>query len=220
MSLTCSSLGDGVGRNPRKKRSNATRRLLPNGTATPALRSKKISQENRTLVCLDEAAFYLLPSVGYPWAPRGQPPILSEVCSRDHLSAISAITPQGKLYLHLQEYPFNGMDVVHFLCHLLGQIPGKLLILWDRAPIHINQYVRQLLASDHNQDLWLETFPAYAPELNPDEGIWHYLKNVELPNRCCPNIRHLRIEIRKAVGRLRHKTHIIKACFEHPQLLL
>ena len=186
----------------------------------PPCDQKKISQENRTLVCLDEAAFYLLPSVGYPWAPRGQPPILSEVCSRDHLSAISAITPQGKLYLHLQEYPFNGMDVVHFLCHLLGQIPGKLLILWDRAPIHINQYVRQLLASDHNQDLWLETFPAYAPELNPDEGIWHYLKNVELPNLCCPNIRHLRIEIRMAVERLRHKIHIIKACFEHTQLLL
>ena len=128
----------------------------------PPCDQKKISRENRTLVCLDEAAFYLLPSVGYTWAPRGQPPILSEVCSRDHLSAISAITPQGTLYLHLQEYPFNGMDVVHFLCHLLGQIPGKLLILWDRAPIHINQYVRQLLASDHNQDLWLETFPAYA----------------------------------------------------------
>ena len=92
---------------------------------------KKVTQENRTLVCIDEAAFYLLPSVGYTWAPQGQPPILSEVCSRDHLSAISAITPQGKLYLHLQEHASDAMDVVHFLCHILGQIPGKLLVLWD-----------------------------------------------------------------------------------------
>ena len=191
----------------------------PSGTIKRCPPSKKVTQENRTLVCIDEAAFYLLPSVGYTWAPQGQPPILSEVCSRDHLSAISAITPQGKLYLHLQEHASDAMDVVHFLCHILGQIPGKLLVLWDRAPIHINQYVRQLLATDHNQDLWLEAFPAYAPELNPDEGIWHYLKNVELPNLCCPDIPQLRNEIRMAVGRLRHKTNIIKACFQHTGLL-
>ena len=180
---------------------------------------KKITQEERTLVCIDEAAFYLLPSVGYTWAPQGQTPILSEVCSRDHLSAISAITPQGKLYIHLQEHAFQAMDVVRFLCHLLAQIPGKLLVLWDRAPIHINQYVRRLLATDHHQDLWLESFPAYAPELNPDEGIWHYLKNVELPHLCCADIPQLRYEIRGAVGRLRHKKHIIKACFQQVGLL-
>ena len=184
-----------------------------------ARHQKKVTQENRTLVCIDEAAFYLLPSVGYTWAPQGQPPILSEVCSRDHLSAISAITPLKVIYLHLQEHASDAMDVVHFLCHILGQIPGKLLVLWDRAPIHINQYVRQLLATDHNQDLWIEAFPAYAPELNPDEGIWHYLKNVELPNLCCPDIPQLRNEIRMAVGRLRHKTNIIKACFQHTGLL-
>ena len=79
------------------------------------------------------------------WAPRGQRPVLDEVYSRDHFSVISAITPQGKLYLHLQEDPLDGGDVVHFLCHLLRQIPGKLLVLWDGATIHYNEAVRQLL---------------------------------------------------------------------------
>ena len=95
----------------------------------------------------------------------------SKVYSRDHFSAISAITPEGKLYLHLQENALDGHDALHFLCHLLRHIPGKLLILWDGATIHYNQAVRRLLATDKNQDLWLERVPAYAPELNPDEGI-------------------------------------------------
>lgn len=175
---------------------------------------KKLNVEQRTLVCIDETAFYLLPGVVRTWSPRGQRPVLDEVYSRDHFSAISAITPEGKLYLHLQENALDGHDVIHFLCHLLRHIPGKLLILWDGATIHYNQAVRRLLATDKNQDLWLERLPAYAPELNPDEGIWHYLKNVELPNLCCLDSNQLRNEIVKAVERLRHKKHIIKACFK------
>ena len=156
------------------------------------------------------------------WSPRGQRPVLHEVYSRDHFSAISAITSEGKLYLHLQENALDGHDVLHFLCHLLRHIPGKLLILWDGATIHYNQAVRRLFATDKNQDLWLERLPAYAPELNPDEGIWQYLKKVELPNLylCCLDMKQLRHEIVKVVGRLRHKIHIIKACFQQAGLLL
>jgi hypothetical protein len=34
----------------------------------------------------------------------------------------------------------------------------------------------------------LEQFLSYAPELNPVEGIWNYLKRLELKNRCCQRI--------------------------------
>ena len=105
------------------------------------------------------------------------------------------------------------MDVVRFLCHLLRQIPGKLLILWDNASIHKNQAIRRLLETDRDGDLWLEAFPPYAPELNPDEGLWNYLKNVELRNLCCKNLDQLKYHILRAVKRLRHKKRIIKACF-------
>jgi transposase len=182
--------------------------------------AKKIEVEDRTLVCIDETAFYLLPSVVRTWGPKGQTPILDEVYSRDHFSAISAITPQGKLYLHLQKKALDGADVVHFLCHLLRQIPGKLLVVWDGATIHYNETVRRLLHTDKDQDLWLARLPAYAPELNPDEGIWQYLKNVELPNLCCLDLEHLHREILKAVARVRHKTHLIKACFKQAGLQL
>jgi hypothetical protein len=66
----------------------------------------------------DEAGFDPLPSVVRTYAPVGQPPIVREWCTRDHLSAISAILPEGRLYFHGQDHPFNSADVVGGLDHL------------------------------------------------------------------------------------------------------
>jgi hypothetical protein len=46
--------------------------------------------------------------------------------------------------------------------------------------------------------------------LNPAEGIWNYLKRVELKNLCCQSLSHLHYELCKAKERLRHKTSVIK----------
>ena len=64
----------------------------------------------------------------------------------------------------------------------------------------------------------LEQFPSYAPELNPAEGIWNYLKRVELKNLCCQSISHLYYELCKAKERLRHKTSVILGCIKQPSL--
>lgn len=52
----------------------------------------------------------------------------------------------------------------------------------------------------------MEQLPGYAPDLNPDEGIWQYLKNVELKNVCFENLEALKKQLRLAFERLRHKT--------------
>jgi hypothetical protein len=60
--------------------------------------------------------------------------------------------------------------------------------------------------------LHLEQLPGYAPDLNPDEGIWNYLKRVELGNVCCADLDHLHRELIRAKERLRHKKEIIGSC--------
>ena len=50
--------------------------------------------------------------------------------------------------------------------------------------------------------------PGYAPDLNPDEGIWKHLKYVELENICCQSLSELKVELRKAKERLRHKRDV------------
>jgi len=167
---------------------------------------------------VDQSGFYLLPTVVRTYAPVGQTPILHEQLTRDHLSVISAITLEGKLFMMEQERSFKSPDVVRFLKHLLRKIPGKLLIIWDGSPIHRGRAVKGFLASGAARRVQLEQLPGYAPELNPDEGIWKHLKCVELKNVCCRSLSELKVELRKAKERLRHKTNVILGCIRQPGL--
>ena len=181
---------------------------------------KKAAREGRTLVWIDEAGFYLLPSVVRTYAPCGQTPILHAPLSYDHVSAISAITPAGQLLMRVQETAYHGSEVVRFLKHVLQHIPGKVLIVWDGASIHHGQAIKAFLSAGAAKRIHLERLPGYAPDLNPDEGIWRYLKHVELKNVICHNQPELRSALRLATARLRHKRDIIQACIQHAGLPL
>ncbi len=170
------------------------------------------------MLFIDEAGFYPLPGVVRTYAPTGQTPILREWWTRDHLSAISAISPEGKLYFHCQDSAINSEDVVAFLQHLLREVPNRMVIIWDGAPIHRSRVVHDFLAMGGAERLHLERLPAYAPELNPGEWLWAQLKGVELRNVCCVNLPHLRAVLRDAVKRVRRKPHVIKGFFRGAKL--
>jgi transposase len=179
---------------------------------------KGAEAQQQTILFLDESGFYPLPSVVRTDAPVGHTPIVREWCTRDHLSAISAISPEGKRYFRSQDRALNSDDVVGFLEHLLREGPGRMLIIWDGAPIHRSHTIREFLANGASQRLHLERLPAYAPELNPGEGLWQQLKGVELRNVCCFNLPHLRHELRDAVKRVRRKPRLIKSFFRGAKL--
>jgi transposase len=153
-----------------------------------------------------------LPAVVRSLAPRGHPPILRFPLTRDHLSVISGITPSGRLLLQVQDHAFRSPDVVLFLRQLLRQVPGKVLVIWDGAPIHRGQPIKDFLAQGAAKRLQLAQLPGYAPDLNPDEGVWAYLKYVELRNVCCTDLDNLHQHLRLATTRLRHKSHVLRGC--------
>ena len=181
---------------------------------------KKAELEQRTLVFVDESAFYLLPATVRTYAPKGETPILQAPCSYDHLSVISAITPAGKLLMQVRERSIRGEQVVDFLTHVLRHISGKLLLIWDGASIHRCKAVKRFLTEGGAERIHLERLPGYAPDLNPDEGIWRYLKHVELRNVVCADLEELRYELRLATIRLRQKPDVIPGCFAQAGLVL
>jgi transposase len=170
--------------------------------------------QQQTIRCIDEAGFYPLPSVVRTYAPMGQTPILREWWTRDHLSASSAISPEGKLSFHGPDHALDADDIVAFLEPLLREVPGRMRLIWAGAPLHRSHTIQAFLANGAAQRLHLERLPAYAPELNPDEGGWQQLKGVELRNVCCLDLPHLHRELRDAVTRVRRKPRIIHGCFQ------
>jgi transposase len=149
-----------------------------------------------------------------PWAPCGQTPVLRVPLTHDHLAAISGITSDGRLCMQTQDHAYRWPDVVRCLRLLLRKVRGKLLVIWDGSPIHRGQPIKDFLRHGAAKRLHLEQLPAYAPELNPDEGIWNYLQRVELGNLCCPDLATLALALRRAKERLRHKRTVIQACFQ------
>ena len=181
---------------------------------------KKACLERRILVFVDESGFYLLPATVRTYAPCGKTPILRVFQTHDHLSVMSGITPHGWLFTMTRFDALNGSDSIHFLKHLHSQTDRKLLVIRDGSPIHRSKEVRAFLANGAAKQIHLERLPAYAPDLNPDEGTWQHLKQVELRNVCCFDLNHLHQQLNLAILRLRNKPYLIQSFFDRAGLNL
>ena len=129
------------------------------------------------------------------YAPCGETPVLKVFQTRDHLSVMSGISTAGHLVTLTRTRALTGQESVTFLRHLYGY------------------EVKVFLANGWAKKIHLENFPTYAPELNPDEGVWQHLKQVELRNLCCMDLIHLNIELQLAIRRLRRKQDLIQSFF-------
>jgi transposase len=186
----------------------------------PALR-ERAQRERRTLVFVDESGFYLLPGVVRSYGPEGLTPVLYEWQTRDHLSVMGGLTPEGKVYVLVRPESLNGLHTVEFLRHLVRHAGPRLLVIWDGSPIHRRAEVKEFLSAAAGRGVWVERLPAYAPDLNPwDTGGWDHLKHVEMRNLVCLDLEELHLELHLAIGRLRQKPHLIPAFFKAAGLTL
>lgn len=154
----------------------------------------------------------MLPTPCKTWAPRGQTPILRHCFNWPKLSAISAVTPNPHAYLHLGPGTIASRQVIRFVRHLLRWIPGPLFLFWDGLNPHRSLQRRRALER-YGDRLTVHRLPAYAPELNPDEGLWAWFKQHALAGLCPPNLSVLQASLRQAMRRLRRRPDLIRSFF-------
>ena len=174
---------------------------------------QQAKQEHRTLIFIDESGFYLLPEVVKTYAPKASRPVLKEWQTRDHLSVMGAVTPEGNVYSMVRQASLNGLDTIGFVIHLLRVAGNRLLLVWDNSPIHRRREVKEFLASGAARNVHIELLPPYAPELNPVEWLWGHSKGVELRNVVCLDLEELHMEVHLAWGRIRQKPRLIESFF-------
>lgn len=95
-------------------------------------------------------------------------------------------------------------QVVRFLRHLRRHIRGPVVLLWDGLNAHRSAETRTYLEA---QRAWLSVhrLPAYAPELNPVEGLWAWFKGTAAANLCPDDLAPVRRQLR--LGRRRLGRH-------------
>ena len=181
---------------------------------------RRARRERRVLVFEDESGFYLLPGVVRTYAPEAHTPVIWERQTRDHLSVMGGVTPEGKVYTLARQESLNGLHSIEFLVHLLRVAGGRLLVIWDGSPIHRRAAVQEFVSGTRGR-IWLEALPGYAPDLNPwDEGGWHHLKHVQMRNLVCRDLEDLHEQFHLAIGRLRRKPHLVRSFFAQAGLTI
>lgn len=132
------------------------------------------------------------------------------------LSVIAGIT-LWNFYFRLYPGAIRAPQIVAFLKHLLRQIPGNLLLVWDRLPAHRSRMVRDFVAAQNGR-IHTESLPAYAPELNPTEYIWGHCKHHVLPNACPKDFAALKNGARHALRNMRRRPTLIAAFWKQASL--
>lgn len=124
------------------------------------------------LWALDEHRIGLKPILRRVWAPRGQRPVVEQHPRYQWRYLSGFVHPASG---HTQWHLSSGVSLAlcaSSLSHFAQQVgagPDKeVLVVLDRAGWHTSQ---RLVIPDH---LHLLPLPAYSPELQPAEHLWHF----------------------------------------------
>lgn len=141
---------------------------------------------------------------------------------RDKVSTIAAITVaprRRRMGLYWRTDPDRYIDaggVVAFLGELLGRLRGRVIVVWDGGSNHKGPLIRALVA--RYPRLHLERLPAYAPDYNPVEMLWSYLKRGRLANFVPRHVRHLDRVVAGEMEEARVRPGLLKALWAGSKL--
>jgi transposase len=114
----------------------------------------------------------------------------------------------AQLAFHITPGNYDTDALIQVLGELRRFLGGeKATLLWDGLPAHRSNAMRTWLATQRS---WLvvERLPAYAPELNPVEGLWSWLKGSQLANLVCPTLQEVVAQAELGIEQARRAPHL------------
>jgi putative transposase len=128
------------------------------------------------MIFADEVHSSLAPIITHTWALVNQAPMLKVSSSRKGITIIGGITQDGRVVAQHTENSMNALGFIAYLTFLLRVLPDeKLVVFVDNHPMHKTPEVKAFVL-EHQERLGLEYVPTYAPECNPIEWLWAWVK--------------------------------------------
>jgi transposase len=183
-----------------------------------ACAQKKALREQRTIVFIDESGLSEKCPVTRTWAPKGQTPIIQQSFTWKQMSAVAGLT-WWRFYFRFFNGAIRSEQIIEFLTALRRQIKGRLLIIWDGVATHRSRLVRHWL-EEQDGHIAVAALPPYAPELNPVEAIWAYLKKHEIVNLCLNTIAEVSDFARRRLKSMQRRPRLIQAFWKQAELAL
>ena len=123
----------------------------------------------------DEAGFQSDAPLGRTYGLKGKTPVVKTSGQRQSLNVISAVNARGEFWAATYTSKLNAELFVVFLESFMNCQSGKVFLVVDGHPAHKAKLVQRYLQSLKGR-LELHFLPPYAPDLNPDEFVWSYMK--------------------------------------------
>src|ERR1019366_10625406 len=164
------------------------------------------------------------PLVRRSWSVRGHTPLLRWRGRSQHkvsvIAALCVLPKRSRIALYFRLHPdanINTERAMAFLEHLHRELHTPVVLFWDSLQAHKGELIKQCVMP---RSAHLQYLPPYAPELNPVEYLWAYLKTNPLANDPAFDLHTLAHRARRAAHSVQRRQDLLRSFLRHTGLPL
>ncbi|MCZ4098500.1 transposase [Streptomyces sp. H39-C1] len=170
----------------------------------------------------DEAGQSMTPPRARTWGRIGQTSVVrvrGRGSGRVSMAGMTCYRPgeRSRLIYAVREYRgrkdepkgFGSRDFRDLVVRAHAQLGGPIVLVCDNLRLHLTAGIREFI--DANEE-WLTVFqlPAYAPDLNPQEGIWSLVKR-DIGNLAADLGQITRV-VKRRLKKIQYRPNLVDSC--------
>ena len=177
---------------------------------------KRVAAAQRAWICFeDEAGQTLRPPKARTWARRGQTPVVTVTgkgSGRVSIAGLLCLKPghRGRLMFRTlthrgrkgEKSSFTEADYIALLDTAHQRLNAPIVLVWDNLNTHVSKAMSDFI--DGRDWLTVIRLPAYAPDLNPTEGVWSNLKR-GIANLVAHGVDHLARTVKRQLRQIQNQ---------------
>ncbi len=174
---------------------------------------KRARKYGAKIYFLDETGFSSEPNLGRTYGLKGETPVVKTSGKRQKVNVISAVNAQGAFWCEIYTCSLTQVTFIGFLKDFMAKRPEKVFLVLDSHPAHIAKSVKEYVQSTEGK-LELHFLPFYAPDLNPDEFVWNYLKTNGAAKKPLRKDESLKERVKADLAKLKKDRKLLRSFFK------
>jgi transposase len=174
--------------------------------------SRRAKRVRARIFFLDEAGFQSDPPLGRTYGLKGKTPVVRTSGQRQSINVISAVNARGEFWAATYPGKLDAEAFVAFLKNFMSGRNGKVFLVVDGHPAHKANLVKGLVKSMKGR-LELHFLPPYAPDLNPDEFVWSYMKGNGVSKKPLKQNESMRQRVEEDLTQIQENRRLVRSFF-------
>ncbi|MFF4830318.1 transposase [Streptomyces sp. NPDC001315] len=165
------------------------------------------------------------------WGRRGRTPVVrvrGRGSGRVSMAGMTCYKPgeRSRLIYAIREYrgrkdepkDFGWRDFRDLLVRAHTQLGGPIVLVWDNLRLHLTKPLLSFIEANSH---WLTVFqlPSYAPDLNPQEGIWSLVKR-DLGNLAAADLGQITRAVKRRLKQIQYRPDLVDGCLAETGLIM